>query len=71
MTAAKLLASFPGIVRDAPYLSRRHWVRVSLDGFPDDELRDLVDTSFRLVCAGLPKAQRPLAAAPRGQTFSG
>jgi predicted DNA-binding protein (MmcQ/YjbR family) len=55
-----LLAAFPGTVRDAPYLSRRHWVRISLDAFPDDELRDLVDTSFRLVCAGLPKAQRPV-----------
>lgn len=56
---AELLAAFPGVVTDAPYLSKRHWVRVDLTRLPDDEARDLLDTSFRLVCAGLPKAQRP------------
>ena len=39
---------------------------IDLTRFPDDELRDVLDTSYRLVCAGLPRAQRPA-----GQTFSG
>ena len=67
----ELIAAFPGVVTDAAYLSKRHWVRISLDGFPDDELHDLLVTSHQLVCAGLPKAQRPVQPASGGQTFSG
>lgn len=56
----ELTGSYPGTVTDAPYLSKRHWVRIRLDGpVPDDELRDLLDTSHALVVAGLPVAQRP------------
>ena len=62
---AELRAAWPAPVGDAPYLSRRHWVRVALDGsVPDDELRELVEQSYALVVRGLPRAQRP-------QTFSG
>lgn len=61
----ELRAAYPSAVGDAPHLSRRHWVRVVLDGsVPDDELRELVDQSYALVVRGLPRAQRP-------QTFSG
>jgi predicted DNA-binding protein (MmcQ/YjbR family) len=57
---AELRAAYPGAVGDAPYLSRRHWVRVALDGtVPDDELRELVRQSYALVVRGLPRAQRP------------
>ncbi len=63
---AELRAAYPHAVGDARYLSRRHWVRVSLDGtVPDDELQQLVETSYALVVAGLPRSQRP------GQTLSG
>ena len=67
---AELRAAYPGTVGDAPYLSKRHWVRIVLDGtepddaVPDDELRELVEQSYALVVRGLPRAQRP-------QTFSG
>jgi predicted DNA-binding protein (MmcQ/YjbR family) len=57
---AELRAAYPDAVGDAPYLSTRHWVRVVLDGtVPDDELRELVGSSYALVVRGLPKAQRP------------
>jgi predicted DNA-binding protein (MmcQ/YjbR family) len=56
----ELRSAYPGTVVDAPYLSKRHWVRVVLDGrVPDDELAELVRTSYELVVAGLPRAQRP------------
>ena len=56
----ELRAAYPQAVGDAPYLSRRHWVRVTLDGtVPDDELAQLVEVSYRLVVAALPRAQRP------------
>ena len=61
---AELRSAYPGTVTDPRYLSKRHWVSVRLDGtVPDDELRELVDGSHRLVAAGLPKAQRPYGAA--------
>ena len=61
---AELRQAYPDAVGDAPYLSKRHWVRIRLDGtVPDEELRDLVDGSHALVVAGLPRAQRPYLAA--------
>lgn len=57
---AELRLAYPQAVTDAPYLSKRHWVRVALDGtVPDDELRELVVGSYRLVVAGLPRSARP------------
>ena len=62
---AELRAAHPASVGDAPYLSKRHWVRVVLDGtVSDDELQELLERSYALVVRGLPRAQRP-------QTFSG
>ena len=56
----ELAGTYPGTVGDAPYLSKRHWVRVRVPGsVPDDELLELVEGSYRLVVAGLPKGQRP------------
>lgn len=56
----ELRAAYPTAVGDAPYLSKRHWVRVQLDGtVPDDEVAELVMASHRLVVAGLPRGQRP------------
>ena len=56
----ELRAAYPEAVGDAPYLAKRHWVRVRLDGsVPDDELRELLRGSYALVVARLPRAQRP------------
>ena len=58
--AVELRAAYPDTVDDAPYLSRRHWVRIHLPGpVPADELRQLVETSYALVVARLPRSQRP------------
>jgi predicted DNA-binding protein (MmcQ/YjbR family) len=54
-----LRAAYPTAVTSAPYLNKRLWVRVALDGtVPDDELRELVAESYRLVVQGLTRAQR-------------
>lgn len=41
------------------HLSKRHWNTIELDGsVPEDELLDLIDHSYDLVVARLPKATR-------------
>jgi len=41
------------------HLNKRHWNTVTLDGsVPDEELLELIDHSYDLVVARLPKAQR-------------
>ena len=41
------------------HLSKRHWNTVTLDGsVPGDELLDLIDHSYELVVARLPRAER-------------
>ena len=58
--ALELRATYPTAVGDAPYLSKKHWVAVQLDGtVPDDEVRELLLGSYRIVVASLPRAQRP------------
>ena len=55
----ELRLAYPEAVGAAPYLNKRHWIRVSLDGtVPDDELRELLQESHRLVVQGLTRAQR-------------
>jgi predicted DNA-binding protein (MmcQ/YjbR family) len=43
----------------APYLNKRLWVRVLLDGLADDEARELIEDSYDLVVSTLPRALRP------------
>jgi predicted DNA-binding protein (MmcQ/YjbR family) len=41
------------------HLNKRHWNTVRLDGsVPEDELRDLIEHSYELVVARLPRAER-------------
>lgn len=41
------------------HLSKRHWNTVTLDGsLPHEQLLDLIDHSYELVVARLPKAER-------------
>ena len=43
-------------VSSPAYLSKQHWIAVQLNGdMPDDELEELIEDSWRLVAAGLPK----------------
>jgi predicted DNA-binding protein (MmcQ/YjbR family) len=57
--AAALRAAYPAIV-PGYHLNKRHWNTVTVDGSVSDELvADLIDDSYALVVASLPKARRP------------
>ena len=46
-------------VRPGYHTNKRHWNTVELDGtVEDEELRDMIDHSYRLVVSRLPKTQR-------------
>lgn len=52
------LCERPGII-PAPYMARAQWVALqSLNAVPDDELRELLAESYRLVWERLPKRRR-------------
>ena len=54
------LERYPGAVRASAYIGRHGWNTFTLDGtIPDDELAELVDRSYELVVASLPRAKRP------------
>jgi predicted DNA-binding protein (MmcQ/YjbR family) len=56
--AEDLRRTFPAVTA-APYLSKRHWNRVRLDGsVPEAEVRGMIRHSYELVVAALPKTVR-------------
>jgi predicted DNA-binding protein (MmcQ/YjbR family) len=56
--AVQLRASYPSITAGY-HLSKRHWNTIVLDGaVPDQLLDDMIEDSYDLVVAGLPRAQR-------------
>ncbi|MFI6087103.1 MmcQ/YjbR family DNA-binding protein [Streptomyces sp. NPDC051218] len=56
--AVQLREAHPEIV-PGWHMNKRHWNTVSLAGeLPDRQVRELVEDSYDLVVAGLPKAQR-------------
>ena len=59
-TADLLLARYPGVASKMAYIGQHGWNTFTLDGtIPSDEIRDLIDTSYRLIVAKLPKSKRP------------
>ncbi|MFJ8014014.1 MmcQ/YjbR family DNA-binding protein [Streptomyces sp. NPDC096339] len=40
------------------HMNKRHWNTVTVGGLPDETVRELVEDSYDLVVAGLPKAER-------------
>ncbi|MEW1891524.1 MULTISPECIES: MmcQ/YjbR family DNA-binding protein [unclassified Streptomyces] len=40
------------------HMNKRHWNTVTVAGLPDAKLRELIEDSYDLVVAGLPKAER-------------
>ncbi|MFJ8852246.1 MmcQ/YjbR family DNA-binding protein [Streptomyces sp. NPDC102437] len=40
------------------HMNKRHWNTVTVSGVPDRALRELIEDSYDLVVAGLPKADR-------------
>ena len=56
--AVQLRAAHPAIT-GAWHMNKTHWNGVRLDGtLPDDMVRDLVEDSYDLVVAGLPRRQQ-------------
>jgi predicted DNA-binding protein (MmcQ/YjbR family) len=56
--AVQLRASFPAITAGY-HLNKRHWNTVVLDGsVPVELVRNMIEDSYDLVVAGLPRAQR-------------
>lgn len=57
--AVGLRAAHPGLVLPGWHMNKRHWNTVTVDGgLPDRLVRELVEDSYDLVVAGLPRADR-------------
>jgi len=57
--AVRLRADYPAITAGY-HLNKRHWNTITLDGSIDDQMvADLLEDSYDLVVASLPKARRP------------
>jgi predicted DNA-binding protein (MmcQ/YjbR family) len=57
--AEQLRASFPDAVAPGYHLNKRHWNTVTLDGsVPDAMVRDMVEDSYDLVVAAMPRRVR-------------
>jgi predicted DNA-binding protein (MmcQ/YjbR family) len=58
--ADELIAAYPDDVSVMAYIGRSGWNAVKIGGaVPDDEILELVDTSYDLVVSKLPKSRRP------------
>ncbi|MFE6098743.1 MmcQ/YjbR family DNA-binding protein [Streptomyces laurentii] len=55
--AARLREEYPAIV-PGYHMNKRHWNTVTVGELPDRMVRELVEDSYDLVVAGLPKAVR-------------
>ncbi|MFB7556348.1 MmcQ/YjbR family DNA-binding protein [Streptomyces brevispora] len=40
------------------HMNKRHWNTVTVSGLPDARVRELIEDSYDLVVAGLPRAER-------------
>ncbi|MFJ4004395.1 MmcQ/YjbR family DNA-binding protein [Streptomyces sp. NPDC090023] len=57
--APRLRADHEGLIVPGYHMNKRHWNTVTVDSdLPDALVRELVEDSYDLVVAGLPKAER-------------
>ncbi|GAA2874651.1 MmcQ/YjbR family DNA-binding protein [Streptomyces mexicanus] len=57
--AIRLRAEHPDAIVPGWHMNKRHWNTVTVDGrLPDRLVRELVEDSYDLVVAGLPRAER-------------
>jgi predicted DNA-binding protein (MmcQ/YjbR family) len=57
--AVRLRAEHPGLIVPGYHMNKRHWNTVTVDGeLPDRLVRELIEDSYDLVVAGLPRAER-------------
>lgn len=58
--AADLRDRYPAAILPGYHMNKLHWNSVILDGsLPDSLIRDMIDQSYDIVRASLPKSQRP------------
>ncbi|MFF5444717.1 MmcQ/YjbR family DNA-binding protein [Streptomyces sp. NPDC012888] len=55
--AVELRAAHPAVV-PGWHLNQRHWNTVTVGGLPERMVRELIEDSYDLVVAGLPRAER-------------
>ncbi|MET7882040.1 MmcQ/YjbR family DNA-binding protein [Streptomyces avermitilis] len=57
--AVRLRSEYEGLIIPGYHMNKRHWNTVTVDGeLPDRLVRELVEDSYDLVVAGLPRADR-------------
>lgn len=57
--AMRLREDHPGLIVPGWHMNKRHWNTVTVDGdLPDQLVRELIEDSYDLVVAGLPRAER-------------
>ena len=56
--AVRLRAEHPDLIVPGYHMNKRHWNTVEVAGLPDRMVRELIEDSYDLVVAGLPKAER-------------
>ncbi|MFH0175802.1 MmcQ/YjbR family DNA-binding protein [Streptomyces cacaoi] len=57
--AVRLRGEHEGLIIPGYHMNKRHWNTVTVDGeLPDRLVRELVEDSYDLVVAGLPRAER-------------
>ncbi|MEU2208419.1 MmcQ/YjbR family DNA-binding protein [Streptomyces hygroscopicus] len=57
--AVRLRSAYAGLIVPGWHMNKRHWNTVAVDGgLPDRLVRELVEDSYDLVVAGLPRAER-------------
>ncbi|MFF9790308.1 MmcQ/YjbR family DNA-binding protein [Streptomyces bacillaris] len=56
--AVRLREEHPAAVAPGWHMNKRHWNTVTVSGVPEKLLRELIEDSYDLVVAGLPRAER-------------
>ena len=57
--AVRLRDEYPGLIIPGYHMNKRHWTTVTVDdALPDRFVRELIEDSYDLVVAGLPRAER-------------
>ncbi|MER6079985.1 MmcQ/YjbR family DNA-binding protein [Streptomyces sp. NPDC001833] len=57
--AVRLRDEHEGLIAPGYHMNKRHWNTVTLDGgLPDRLVKELIEDSYDLVVAGLPRAER-------------
>ncbi|MFC7305622.1 MmcQ/YjbR family DNA-binding protein [Streptomyces monticola] len=56
--ALRLREAHPGVIVPGYHLNKRHWNTVVVGELPERQVRELVEDSYDLVVAGLPRRER-------------